>query len=525
MATRVISQPPILPRIPPNRGDTIYDKVERFGKDIGKFCTLTGKMREQPARVGTAVATGVAGAGSVASGNWVFGFTCLTLAGREIYNLSKKPEDPVKVLQNAAGDVETIELLAHSQEEHLRDIKKKLDVIKADVADLHLSLDEIGTLNETGITEIESHQKKARELNEKAVKTYTEAEKLFIQAEQASQKAQAHFATTARCLADILELGKDPQCDLQVIKDKMALAIASTKNGVDKQREAETVYATAFGTFQLAYALKTQSMTEIVAATVLAKQVMKASAEKAKYTNEFQVRWDALVKRVEALERDLKENLIILKDLKAEFRDANEAIKQKFDYSDIIVSVTGAIATLRARGITLPAVGGAAVVGLTTGPIWHIAEGASHTTQCIDHLMFDEPPRPFLPSGKLCAAQCDTISSGKWGAYVQQRPSKTVGNILVNLDCSIQGCVNPKVVRFNLNDRKPVSRFTQVSLFLDITKNIKNGKIHPTYALELLTALSTPQSVQGSKQMVQVFEKDGFFMRRIVDLCTKKLEK
>lgn len=504
-----------------NRSEAIFNKTEEAFKTIGKMCTLLENTRRQPVRVGNAFLNGVTGVNLVMSGNWVFGLTCLTLAGREIYNLSKKPEDPIKILDGVSADVEMIGLLARSREEHLSNIKEKLDAIKTDVMALHTSLDEIRVLNETGVQEIQEHQQRARTLNAKALKTYAKAEELFTEAEDASNEAQAHFDRCALQFAEILELARQPEPDVQVIRKKAAEALVSCNEGRARLNKAENTYGRAFAVFQEAYAFKTKSLAEVMVGTVKAKEIMKASGEKAKSKEQFHLKWNALQKKIGALELDIQEIMLLVADLKEQLREANEAVGQMYDFSAIFVSVAASFAAMQATGLLLPA----AAIGLSAGPIWHWSNGAMHTTRCIDQCLFDAPPRPFLRSGTVCLAQFDAISSGKWGAYVQQRPSKTVGNMLLNLDGSVEGGINPAVVRFNLNDRMPVSKLDRLHLFLEITKKIENEKTHPQHALDMLKVLTTPQIIQGSEKTIQVFEKDSFFVRRIEAFCKKKLRK
>jgi hypothetical protein len=412
-------------------------------------------------------------------------------------------------------------MLAQDGEKHLNNIQEKLDAIKIDVDGLHASLDAIRSLNKQGLKEIQSHQKTALSWNEKAVSAYAKANQLFTQAQNASREARDLFKKSSDCFAEVLTLANDPKHDVEAIKAKAEQALNFCNNGRAKLNDSDTSYCDAFAAFQEASALKTQSLAEISLATKIAEEIMKSSAEKAKYTDACNRKLESIQTDLSSAQENIKDILELVEDLKEQITEANECIRGKLDASDLLAGVASSLLTQAASAVALSpvvALAPAVAVGMCAGYCSHWS-----VPQRIYHFFFGEDlgPMPILRNGELFLAEMDQISSGKWGAYVMKRPSKTVGNITLDLGDP----AHPSILRFNLNNKSPVSKLDLLKLFLQMAKKIEQKKMSPEHALEILKKLTNPQMIKGidlDNRSIQILKKDSFFIRRIEALCKKK---
>ena len=309
------------------------------------------------------------------------------------------------MLQGITADVESIGMLALDGEKHLDNIQEKLDAIKIDVDGLHANLDAIRSLNKLGIKEIRSHQRTASSLNKKAVKAYAKAKQLFTQAQNASRDARDLFDKSSRCFAEVLALANDPQHDVEAIKAKAAEALNFCNNGRAKLNDSDAAYCDAFAAFQEASAFKTQSLAEISLATKIAEEIMKSSAEKAKYKDTLNHKLGLIQNDLSAAKENIKDILELVEELKEQLTEANEAIRGKLDASDLLAGVASSLLTQAAGAVALSpvvALAPAVAVGMCAGYCSHWS-----VPQRVYHLFFGEDFRTIAH-----IAQRRTISGG-----------------------------------------------------------------------------------------------------------------
>lgn len=446
-----------------------------------------------------AATTILAGLGNIYSGNWVMGAGLAAVGVKRIYGIMcERKTDVTSLLQDASAGIDMIKTLDEANKKSFEHMNANLNLVSQNVQDLEQRLKEIDHLATHGSKKLQRKKAEVGQLYKASDALFKEAQSVLNQSKEQIGQSSEQFAQALSNIQELVELAQKEEGDFKEKVNQFAL--------LSNQVYGECLMAKEkldSGNQALDQGLKllTEALTKYNKATFEAGKAFQQAQSKlekiqsrTKIEQSCQTKIAEVKNEVADIQQRNKEMRQIADEVQADFEEAEKKMGVKFGLESLIFggglgAFTGAVLS-----------GGlAAGAGAVAGTV------AYHNRQPIGNLLLGKNPEPEVAKPTLTnpvTYQFNPVSTGFWGRFKENRPSRTVGKLAIDLG---EGQVMS--FSFDLNAKHKIAKKDLKNLYQQLAKKLdEDAQKNPTqlkqnaqFCLTILNKLETTMIDRGSK--------------------------
>lgn len=482
-----------------NPGGMICHRMEQIYV-AGELLQRTVKHSGNLICYGTTVVTGLqmlyAASNPVSA---VAGVGLSLVAGKKISDTFSQADDNVtSLLQDAQSGLTMIQTLEAANDQSLSNVKQNLDTASQYVQNLGKKIEEIEHIADYGLQQLIAKKAEAATLYREANQLFAEAQKSFTTSQDKLGIANSLFKKTLAGFSELSSIANSKQGSPE---EKLNQFVEIARKMCFQCQIAKQTMDGSNGLLSQGQELLNQAIAkqmEAYGAASAATNMSQMTLEQQKVHNQSMKNYkqglDSVVaetqKEIGRIEERRKVVQEINSDVLSDLERAEELAQDKFGYTSLILgtAIGGPL------GLGYGPLGGLA--GVTAGvKVVHDLRNTHYQSvrKVCDYLFgvkVEEKKESLTDNKRPVVLKFDEVSSGTWGRYVQKRPSKTVGEVRINLDSEELS------LRFNLNNKNRIAKRDLIKLQKRLLEELKAGSLTPAHCLEIISQLKAMEIVR-----------------------------